>query len=248
MRIIQFLLTNQGRSLGVVRDEQVFNVTQRRPDVTSVWASVRAANTASSAASASGTWAIRPRVGSSPRPEAGTTNVPAGRFRCNLESVVSGFAPDTNRTRKGRRGCLTSCGFSRTSPSSVIPTPSFRWVSPKGDGGTMISPTILNRIGGGARSPFVSAPTRRVSPIRACTRRSVVAPSAISAGPVNTLAARGIKGFTGMLKHHAERAPLRRNVELEEIGNAALFLASPMSSAITGEILHVDCGYNIIGV
>src|SRR5438309_4278951 len=72
--------------------------------------------------------------------------------------------------------------------------------------------------------------------------------NAISAGPVNTLAARGIKGFTGMLKHHAERAPLRRNVELEEIGNAALFLASPMSSAITGEILHVDCGYNIIGV
>jgi enoyl-[acyl-carrier protein] reductase I len=72
--------------------------------------------------------------------------------------------------------------------------------------------------------------------------------NAISAGPVNTLAARGIRGFTGMLKHHTERAPLRRNVELEEIGNAALFLASPMSSAITGEILHVDCGYNIIGV
>jgi enoyl-[acyl-carrier protein] reductase I len=72
--------------------------------------------------------------------------------------------------------------------------------------------------------------------------------NAISAGPVNTLAARGIKGFTGMLKHHAEKAPLRRNVELEEIGNAALFLASPMSSAITGEVLYVDCGYNIIGV
>ena len=72
--------------------------------------------------------------------------------------------------------------------------------------------------------------------------------NAISAGPVNTLAARGIKGFTGMLKHHAERAPLRRNVELDEIGNAALFLVSNMSSAITGEIMYVDCGYNIIGV
>jgi enoyl-[acyl-carrier protein] reductase I len=72
--------------------------------------------------------------------------------------------------------------------------------------------------------------------------------NAISAGPVNTLAARGVKGFIGMLKYHSERAPLRRNVELEEIGNAALFLASPMSSGITGEILHVDCGYNIIGV
>jgi enoyl-[acyl-carrier protein] reductase I len=72
--------------------------------------------------------------------------------------------------------------------------------------------------------------------------------NAISAGPVNTLAARGIKGFTGMLKHHAERAPLRRNVELEEIGEAALFLLSPMSNAITGEIMFVDCGYNIIGL
>ncbi|HSP15432.1 MAG TPA: enoyl-ACP reductase [Thermoanaerobaculia bacterium] len=72
--------------------------------------------------------------------------------------------------------------------------------------------------------------------------------NAISAGPVNTLAARGIKGFTGMLHHHAERAPLRRNVELEEIGNAALFLLSPMSTAITGEVMFVDCGYNIIGL
>jgi enoyl-[acyl-carrier protein] reductase I len=72
--------------------------------------------------------------------------------------------------------------------------------------------------------------------------------NAISAGPVNTLAARGIRGFTGMLKHHAEKAPLRRNVELEEIGSAALFLASPMSSAVTGEVLYVDCGYNIIGL
>src|SRR5579859_1675767 len=72
--------------------------------------------------------------------------------------------------------------------------------------------------------------------------------NAISAGPVNTLAARGIKGFTGMLHHHAERAPLRRNVELEEVANAALFLLSPMSSGITGEIMFVDCGYNIIGL
>jgi enoyl-[acyl-carrier protein] reductase I len=72
--------------------------------------------------------------------------------------------------------------------------------------------------------------------------------NAISAGPVNTLAARGIKGFTGMLHHHAERAPLRRNVELEEIGNAALFLLSPMSSGITGEVMFVDGGYNIVGL
>jgi enoyl-[acyl-carrier protein] reductase I len=72
--------------------------------------------------------------------------------------------------------------------------------------------------------------------------------NAISAGPVNTLAARGISGFTTMLKHHAERAPMRRNVTLEEIGNTALFLLSPMSSGITGEVVHVDCGYNIVGL
>ena len=72
--------------------------------------------------------------------------------------------------------------------------------------------------------------------------------NAISAGPVNTLAARGIRGFTGMLKHHAEVAPLKRNVELREVGDAALFLASPMASGITGEVLFVDCGYHIMAV
>ena len=70
--------------------------------------------------------------------------------------------------------------------------------------------------------------------------------NAISAGPVNTLAARGIKGFTTMLKHHAERAPLRRNVDLREIGDAAHFLSSRMGTGITGEILFVDGGYHIM--
>jgi enoyl-[acyl-carrier protein] reductase I len=72
--------------------------------------------------------------------------------------------------------------------------------------------------------------------------------NAISAGPVNTLAARGIKGFSAILKHHAEVAPLKRNVELREVGDAGLFLASPMSSGITGEVLFVDCGYNIMAI
>lgn len=72
--------------------------------------------------------------------------------------------------------------------------------------------------------------------------------NAVSAGPVNTLAARGISGFTGMLKHHAEKAPLKRNVEVHEVANAALFLLSPLSSGITGEVLYVDCGYHIMGM
>lgn len=70
----------------------------------------------------------------------------------------------------------------------------------------------------------------------------------VSAGPMNTLAARGISGFTEMLEKVAERSPLGRNVTLEEVGNTSLFLLSPMSSGITGEILYVDAGYNIMGM
>lgn len=70
--------------------------------------------------------------------------------------------------------------------------------------------------------------------------------NAISAGPIKTLAARGIGGLGEMLKVHAERAPLKRNVEPGEVGNAALFLASDLASGISGEVLYVDCGYNVV--
>jgi enoyl-[acyl-carrier protein] reductase I len=72
--------------------------------------------------------------------------------------------------------------------------------------------------------------------------------NAISAGPVNTLAARGISGFGEMLKAHAERSPLKRNVQPKELGDTGLYLASEMSSGVTGEVIYVDCGYNIMGV
>ena len=71
--------------------------------------------------------------------------------------------------------------------------------------------------------------------------------NAISAGPVKTLAARGISGLGDMLKSHAERAPLGRNVEVSEVGSTGVFLASDASSGITGEVIYVDCGYNIMG-
>jgi enoyl-[acyl-carrier protein] reductase I len=71
--------------------------------------------------------------------------------------------------------------------------------------------------------------------------------NAISAGPINTLAARGISGFGDMRKSHAERAPLQRNVEVKEVGSTGVFLASDASSGITGEVIYVDCGYNIMG-
>ena len=71
--------------------------------------------------------------------------------------------------------------------------------------------------------------------------------NAISAGPIKTLAARGVGDLTDMLKSHSDRAPLHRNVDQLVVGGAALFLASDLSSAITGEIMYVDCGYNVMG-
>jgi enoyl-[acyl-carrier protein] reductase I len=71
--------------------------------------------------------------------------------------------------------------------------------------------------------------------------------NAISAGPIKTLAARGVGELGDMLRAHAERAPLHRNVDQLEVGGAALFLASNLASAVTGEVLYVDCGYNVMG-
>ena len=72
--------------------------------------------------------------------------------------------------------------------------------------------------------------------------------NAISAGPIRTLAASGIADFRGMLKQVAERTPLRRNVTVQEVGNAAAFLCSDLASGITGDVLYVDTGYNILGL
>ncbi len=71
--------------------------------------------------------------------------------------------------------------------------------------------------------------------------------NAISAGPIKTLAAAGIKGFRGMLSSAEKASALRRNVTIEEVGNAAAFLCSDLASGITGEILYVDAGFNIMG-
>jgi len=72
--------------------------------------------------------------------------------------------------------------------------------------------------------------------------------NAISAGPIRTLAASGISGFKEMLHFSSERAPLKRNIDQEEVGRTALYLLSDMASAVTGEVLHVDAGYNIMGM
>jgi len=70
----------------------------------------------------------------------------------------------------------------------------------------------------------------------------------MSAGPVNTLAARGVSGFTEMLKQYEAHAPLKRNVLPDELGATGIFLASDGAAAITGQVIYVDCGYQIMGM
>ena len=72
--------------------------------------------------------------------------------------------------------------------------------------------------------------------------------NAISAGPVDTLSSRVISGYRDMKRAHADRSPMGRNITHDEVANTALFLCSDMSSGITGEVLHVDTGYNVMGI
>jgi len=71
--------------------------------------------------------------------------------------------------------------------------------------------------------------------------------NAISAGPIKTLAASGIKGFGEILKHVEDKAPLKRNIRLDDVSNVGLFLSSDLSSGITGQVIYVDCGFSING-
>ncbi len=72
--------------------------------------------------------------------------------------------------------------------------------------------------------------------------------NAISAGPIRTLAASGVRGLSRMLEYHRNQAPLRKNTELEEVGDVALFLVSPLSRGVTGEVIHVDSGFHVMGM
>jgi enoyl-[acyl-carrier protein] reductase I len=72
--------------------------------------------------------------------------------------------------------------------------------------------------------------------------------NAISAGPIRTLAAAGVGGFRDMYKHFADMSPMRENVTIEDVGNLAVFLGSDLSTRITGEVIYIDSGFNIMGV
>jgi len=72
--------------------------------------------------------------------------------------------------------------------------------------------------------------------------------NAISAGPMRTLASAGVSDFDEMRERQAQKAPLRRNVDPPELGSTGVYLLSDMSSAVTGELIHVDCGFNVVGL
>ncbi|MCQ4365892.1 SDR family oxidoreductase, partial [Mycobacterium gordonae] len=72
--------------------------------------------------------------------------------------------------------------------------------------------------------------------------------NAVSAGPIKTLAAKGVTGFNDIMATIEERAPLRRNIDQDEVGDATMFLLSHLSRGITGEVVHVDAGYHVLGM
>jgi enoyl-[acyl-carrier protein] reductase I len=120
------------------------------------------------------------------------------------------------------------------------------------DGGSMIAMTYYGSV---KVIPHYNVMGVAKASLEACVRYLAydlgpkkIRVNAISAGPVNTLAARGIAGFTSMLKHYEQHAPLKRNLEPAELGTTGLFLASDMSTAVTGQVLYVDCGYEVMGM
>lgn len=120
------------------------------------------------------------------------------------------------------------------------------------DGGSIIAMTYY---GAEKVVPHYNVMGVAKAALEACTRYLAhdlgpqqIRVNCISAGPVNTLAARGISGLLEMLKHYEQKAPLKRNVTPDELGAAGLFLASDGAAAITGQVLYVDCGYQIMGM
>jgi enoyl-[acyl-carrier protein] reductase I len=120
------------------------------------------------------------------------------------------------------------------------------------DGGSMIA---LSYYGAVKVVPNYNVMGVAKAALEACTRYLAydlgperIRVNCISAGPVNTLAARGISGFSEMLRHYEARAPLKRNVTPDELGATGVFLASDGAAAITGQVLYVDAGYQIMGM
>ncbi len=148
-------------------------------------------------------------------------------------------------TREAFRTALEISAFSLTQ-IALAASPLMR------DGGSIVTMTyygaekvVMNYNVMGVAKAALEASTRYLA---ADLGKQNIRVNAISAGPINTLSARGVKNMGSLLNYVAERSPLKRSVQASEVGNTALFLVSDLASGITGETIYVDCGYNIMGV
>lgn len=120
------------------------------------------------------------------------------------------------------------------------------------DGGSILTLTFqaANRVfpGYNVMGTAKAALENEVKQLASDLGQRAVRVNAVSAGPLDTLSSRVISHYRDMKRIHAERSPMRRNITADEVAKAALFLCSDLSSGITGEILHVDTGYNIMGI
>ena len=171
-----------------------------------------------------------------------------------LEMVVHSIAYAQREHLGGRFSDVDRQGFRiamEISAYSLVPI-ARRASELMADGGSILAMTFLaaERVfpGYNVMGTAKAALENEVGQLAAELGQQKIRVNAISAGPLDTLAARGIKGFLDMKHVYEERSPLRRNITHEEVAKAALFLLSDMSSGVTGEVLHVDAGYHIIAL
>lgn len=179
----------------------------------------------------------------------------SGAWPEGLDIVVHsiGFAP-REQLAGGYLDCVTREGFSIAHDISAYSFAALaKALRPQiRSGGSLLTLTYLGAIRAvpmynvmGAAKASLEANVRYIA---ADVGAENIRVNGISAGPIKTLAAAGIKGIRGMLDSAKHTSPLQRNVTIEEVGNAASFLCSDLASGITGEILYVDAGYNIQGL
>lgn len=171
-----------------------------------------------------------------------------------LDFVVHAIAYSDKEELKGRYLNTTLENFTKTMHISVF---SFTAVCQRAaalmpDGGTLLTLTYL---GAERVTPHYNVMGVAKAALEASVRylaedlgKDRIRVNALSAGPMKTLAASGIGDFRYILKWNELNSPLRRNVTLEDIGGSGLYLLSPLSSGVTGETHHVDCGYHIVGM
>jgi enoyl-[acyl-carrier protein] reductase I len=177
-----------------------------------------------------------------------------GRVWDRLDFIVHAVAFSDKEQLKGRYVDTTPENFRMTMDISCY---SFTAVAQRAEkmminGGSMVT---LSYFGAERIMPHYNVMGVAKAALEASVRyiaedlgKKAIRVNAISAGPIKTLAASGIGDFRYMLKWCEYNAPLRRNVTIDEVGNAALFLCSDLGSAVTGEVMHVDAGYNIVGM